>query len=84
MTNEKEYNNLIFVRNFSLFFSIQLLLLFQVYSQSETKCRVFTDYCDIIQNIEEQCGGVFVADIYVEVFEDNVLNNFDKYTQIVL
>ena len=33
----------------------------------------------MIQNIEEQCRVVFIADIYVKIFEDNVLNNFDKY-----
>ena len=34
----------------------------------------------MIQNIEEQCGGIFIADIYMKIFKDNVLNNFDKYT----
>ena len=50
-------------------------------TQSKTKCRVFIGYCGILQKIEEQCGGIFIADIYVKIFEDNVLNNFDKYFQ---
>ena len=49
--------------------------------QSKSSCRVSIDYCGIIQNIEEQCGAIFIADIYNVniVFEDNVLNNFEKY-----
>ena len=27
------------------------------------------DHCGIIQNIEEQCGGIFIADIYMKIFE---------------
>ena len=37
------------------------------------------NYSRIIQNIEEQCLGIFIADIYLKIFEDNVLNNFDQY-----
>ena len=31
------------------------------------------------KNIDEQCRGIFTADIYLKILEDNVLNNFDKY-----
>ena len=48
-------------------------------AQSATKCRVVIDYCGVIQNIEEQYGGIFIADILMKIFEDNVLNNFDEY-----
>ena len=40
---------------------------------------VFIDYCGIVQNIEKQCVGTFIADVYMKIFEDNVLNNFDRY-----
>ena len=36
-------------------------------------------YCGAIQNIEEWCGGIFSVNIYMKIFEYNVLNNFDKY-----
>ena len=44
-------------------------------TQSIAKYRVFIDYCGIKQNIEEKCGGISI----MKIFEDNVLNNFDKY-----
>ena len=53
-----------------------------VLTQSKTKCTLFIDYCGIIQNIKEQCGGIFIADIYVKICEDIVLNNFDRYFSI--
>ena len=34
---------------------------------SKTKCRVFIDYFGIIQNIEKQCGGIFIDDIYMKI-----------------
>ena len=50
---------------------------------SSTHCKtsadLFIDYCGIIHNIEEQYEGIFIADIYLKIFEDNVLNIFDKY-----
>ena len=39
---------------------------------------IFIDYFGMAQNIDEQCGGIFIADIYMEIFEDNALNKFDK------
>ena len=36
-------------------------------------------YCGTIQNIEEPCRGIFIADIYLKIFEDNVLHNFDIF-----
>ena len=48
-------------------------------AQSKIKCRFFTDYWGIMQNIEEQRSGIFIADMYMKIFEDNVLNNFDEY-----
>jgi len=48
-------------------------------SQSKTSADIFIDYCGIIQNIDEQCGGVFIVDIYLKISEDNELNNLDKY-----
>ena len=32
----------------------------------------------MVQNFEEQCGGIFTADIYLKIIDVNVLNNFDK------
>ena len=43
------------------------------------KPSVSVDYCGIIQNIEEQNEGIFIADNYKKIFEDNVLNNFVKH-----
>ena len=48
-------------------------------TQSNTKCRVFTDYYGTMQNIKGQCGGIYIGDMYIKIFKDNVLNNFDKY-----
>ena len=44
--------------------------------QAKSKCRVFMGYCGVMKNIAEQCGGIFISDIY-KIFEDNVLNNFN-------
>ena len=52
---------------------------FEKKKQSKSKCRVFVEYCGIIQNIEELCAGNFIADSYMKIFEDNILNNFEKY-----
>ena len=49
-----------------------------VHTQSKTSAVISIDYCGIIQNIEEQCEGIFTDDIYLKIIEDNVLNNFDK------
>ena len=46
-------------------------------AQSKISADIIIYYCGIIQNIKEKCGGVFTADIYLKIFEDNVLN--DKY-----
>ena len=35
------------------------------------------DFYGIIHNIEEQCEAYFIADIYMKIFEDDLLNNFD-------
>ena len=56
-------------------------------TDSITKCSVLINYCGTIQNIEEQCGYIFIADVYVKIFEDNLLNNFaihlkKKFTDI--
>ena len=51
-------------------------------SQSNTSADIFIDYCGIMQNIEEQCGESFTADIYLKIFEDNVMNNFDIFFSI--
>ena len=48
-------------------------------SQSMTSTDIFIDYCSIIQNIAEQCGEIFIVDIYLKIFEDNVLNNIYKF-----
>ena len=47
--------------------------------QSKTSADFFIDYCGVMQNIAEQCGGTVTADIYLKIFEDNVLNSYDKY-----
>ena len=47
-------------------------------SQSKTNAVVIID-CGTIQNIEEQCGRIFTADIHLKIYEDNIPNNFDKY-----
>ena len=33
----------------------------------------------LMKNIEEQCGGILIADIYTKIFGNNVLNSFDEY-----
>ena len=48
-------------------------------TQSKTSADIFIDYCGAIQYIEEKCGEIFTADIYLKIFEYNLLNNFDKY-----
>ena len=51
-------------------------------AQSKICADIFIDYCGVMQNIEEQCGGIFTADIiilYLKIFEYNVLNNFERF-----
>ena len=55
---------------------------FPAYTQSKTSADIFIEYFNIIQYTEEQCGGIFTADIYLKIFEDNVLNNFDHFFYI--
>ena len=47
--------------------------------QSKSSADFFIDYCSIMVNIEEQCGEIFVYDIYLMIYKDKVLNNFDSY-----
>ena len=48
-------------------------------AQPKIKCRIFIDYCGIIQNIKDQSGEMFIADSFMKSIEDIVLNNFDEY-----
>ena len=47
-------------------------------TQSKVSADIFIDYCGIIQNIAEQCWGIFTADIYLKIFEDTAQNDFDE------
>ena len=59
--------------------SVETYQILDAITLSKTSADIYTDYCDIIQNIAEQCGGIFNDDICLKIFEDDVLNNFDKY-----
>ena len=54
-------------------------LLVVTWDRAKTSADIFIDYCGIMQNFEKQCGGIFTVDIYLKIFEDNVLNSFDTY-----
>ena len=41
-------------------------------SQSKTSADILEDYCGIIQNIEEQYGGILISDIYIKIFSKDI------------
>ena len=44
--------------------------------------RVFIGYCAIIQNIEEQSGGNFIADIFMKILKNTFLDFFKDICKI--
>ena len=47
-------------------------------SDSKTSIDFCTDYCSVMQAIEEQYRAMVTADTSLKIFEDYILNNFDK------
>ena len=37
-------------------------------SQCKTSADNFIDYCGTMQNFEEQCEGIYTADIYLKIY----------------
>ena len=52
-------------------------------TQFKTSADIFIDYCGMIQNFEEQCRGIFTADIYLKICEDDILNKFDNFIPFI-
>ena len=58
------------------------LIGFLLPTQHKSSADFVIDYCGLMQKIKEQCGQMFTVVIYFKIFEDNKLNNVNKYLTI--